>query len=160
MTFLGFSMKKYRIFDGSEFSRKSHDNSWCLLFPTTWILDKQFARNENWLWIFEWKFVLFDKWLRTFERNFALYFLCSNIPTPFLDDNLPSSNLQRWFFSDVTSQCKLYEKLVSVYTTDLYKTRLYYMYFKGSFSCLLHIKSITAPTPLFFGGFLAHVGRP
>ena len=52
---------------------------------------------------------------------------------------------------DVTSQCKLY-------TTGLYKTHLYY--FKCSFYCLLHIKSIAALTPLFFGGFLAHVCRP
>ena len=31
----GFSTKKYRIFDGSEFSTKSHDNSRSVLFPTT-----------------------------------------------------------------------------------------------------------------------------
>ena len=54
-------------------------------------------------------------------------------------------------------QCKLYDKLVSVYTTDRYKTHLYY--FKGSFYCLLHVESIAAPTPLFCGGFLAHVCR-
>ena len=47
------------------------------------------------------------------------------------------------------------KKLVSVYTTGLYKTHLYY--FKGSFYCLLHIESIAALTPLFFGGFLARV---
>ena len=47
------------------------------------------------------------------------------------------------------------KKLVSVYTTGLYKTHLYY--FKGSFYCLLHVESIAALTPLFFGGFLAHV---
>ena len=70
----------------------------------------------------------------------------------FLDDNL-----LRWFFFDVTSQCKLYNKLVSVYTTGLYKTRRYY--FKGSFYCLLHVKSIAALTS-FFGGFLAHICRP
>ena len=33
-------------------------------------------------------------------------------------------------FFDVTSHCKLYNKLVSLYTTGLYKTHLYY--FKGS----------------------------
>ena len=82
---------------------KSHSNSWCPLFPTTWIFERQFARNIG-LWIFEWKFVLFDKWLGTFERNVALYLLCSNIPTHFLDDNLPSLNLRQWFFSDATSQ--------------------------------------------------------
>ena len=47
------------------------------------------------------------------------------------------------------------KKLVSVYTTGLYKTHLYY--FKGSFYCLLHVESIATLTPLFFGGFLAHV---
>ena len=47
------------------------------------------------------------------------------------------------------------KKLVSVYTTGLYKTHLYY--FKGSFYCLLHVESIAALTPLFFGGFLARV---
>ena len=47
------------------------------------------------------------------------------------------------------------KKLVSVYTTGLYKTHLYY--FKGSFYCLLHVESIAALTPLFFGGFLGHV---
>ena len=47
------------------------------------------------------------------------------------------------------------KKLVSVYTTGLYKNHLYY--FKGSFYCLLHVESIAALTPLFFGGFLAHV---
>ena len=47
------------------------------------------------------------------------------------------------------------KKLLSVSTTGLYKTHLYY--FKGSIYCLLHIESITALTPLFFGGFLAHV---
>ena len=119
--------KKYRIFDESEFSTKSHNNLWCLLFPTTWIFERQFARNENWLWIYEWKFTLFDKWLRTFERNFALYLLCSNIPTHFLGDNLPSLNLPGWFFFDVTSHCKLYNKLVSLFTTGLYKTHLYYL---------------------------------
>ena len=43
-------------------------------------------------------------------------------------------------------------KLVSIYTTGLYKTDLYC--FKGSFYCLLHVESIAALTPLFFG---AHV---
>ena len=33
--------------------------------------------------------------------------------------------------------CKLYNKLVSLYTTGLYKTHLYY--FKGSLYCLLHV---------------------
>ena len=38
-------------------------------------------------------------------------FVCpAQIPTHFLDDKLPSSNLPRRFFSDVTLQCKLYEK--------------------------------------------------
>ena len=73
-------------------------------------------------------------------------------------------------FSSETSQCSINDlehlsailffvcftkKLVSVYTTGLYKTHLYY--FKGSFYCLLHVESIAALTPLFFGGFLAHV---
>ena len=47
------------------------------------------------------------------------------------------------------------KKLVSIYTTALHKTHLYY--FKGSFYCLLHAESIAALTPLFFGGFLGHV---
>ena len=47
------------------------------------------------------------------------------------------------------------KKLVSVYTTGLYKTHLYY--FEGSFYCLLHVESIAALTLLFLGGFLAHV---
>ena len=163
-TFLGFLTKKYQIFDGSKFFHKSHNNLWCLLFPTTWIVKRQFAQNENWLRIFEWKFMLFDKWLRTFERNFAPYLLCLKIPVHFVDDNLPSSNLLRWFFSDVTSQCKLYDKLMSVYTTGsyIYETHLYY--FKGSVYCLLHVKSIAALTPLFFGGSLTtrttHWHRP
>ena len=40
-TFLGFSTKKYRILDGSEFSMKSHDNSRNLLFTTMRILKWQ-----------------------------------------------------------------------------------------------------------------------
>ena len=78
----GFSWlfdEKISNFDGSEFATKSHDNSWCLLFPTTWIFERQFARNENILRIF----LVFDKWLIPFEQNFALYLLCSNIPTHF-----------------------------------------------------------------------------
>ena len=67
-----------------EFSTKGHDNSWCLLFPTTQIFEHQFAWNENWLWFFKGKFTLFDKWLRPFERNFALYLLCSTLPRIFL----------------------------------------------------------------------------
>ena len=47
------------------------------------------------------------------------------------------------------------KKLMSVYTTGFYKTHLYY--FKGSFYCLLHVESTAALTPLFFGGFLAHI---
>ena len=39
--------KKYRIFDGSEFSMKSHDNSQGLLFPTMRIFEGKFRRNEN-----------------------------------------------------------------------------------------------------------------
>ena len=117
--FLSFSTKKYRIFDGSEFSTKGHDNLWCLLLPTTQIFERQFAWNESWLRFFKGKFALFDKWLRPFERNFALYLLCSNIPKDFLDDNFLSSNLPQWFFSYVASMCKLYDKLVSIYITVL-----------------------------------------
>ena len=48
------------------------------------------------------------------------------------------------------------KKLMSVYTTGLYNSQLYY--FKGSFYCLLHVESIAALTLLFFGGFfIAHV---
>ena len=62
--------------------KKSHDNSWCPLFPTSQISNRIFAQNKNYLWIFKWKFAMFDKWLQTFEWNFILHFLCLNIPRP------------------------------------------------------------------------------
>lgn len=37
---------------------------------------------------------------------------------------------------------------------------LTWIYFKGYFYCLVHIKSIAALTQLFFGHFLTHVCRP
>ena len=52
--------------------------------------------------------------------------------------------------SFTTNSCPFYNRFV--------QTHLYY--FKGFFYCLLHGKSIAALTPLFFGGFLAHVCRP
>ena len=139
--FLGFLTKKYYIFNGSEFSTKGHNNSWCLLFPTTRIFQQQFTRNENWLWFFEGKFVLFDKWLRPFED--------------FLDNNLLSLNLPRWFSSSVASMCKLYDKLVSIYITVLEDSPGLLQRFLLLFiSCLKHCSSYTIILWSFLGSRL------
>ena len=60
------------------------------------------------------------------------------MPKDFLDDNLLSSNLPRWFFSNVASMCKLYNKLVSVYITDSPGLLQRFLLL------LLHVKSIVS----------------
>ena len=148
-------MKKYRIFEGSEFSAKRNANSRCLLFPTTWIFEQQFARNENWLRIFERKFPLLDKWLRSLEWIFAPYFLFSNIPTHLLDDNLPTSNFLQWFLPLLFRNVWALQQTLAIYITIIiYSVRLTWIYFKGSFYCLVHIKSISALYTIILWSFL------